>query len=166
MVGWRARGYVFVVCACVCACVWACLCACMCAYMLTITANGRTRPCTAFIWLVSAYQLALDAKDLAYSQLAAVVKTKTAEGMVGAACCWLPIARSALYVNVCVRERNREWATCYIGVFFLNRTLTYSTAILQYSNQTVQQSYSTSIVQCSRHTVQQSCSTDRMHPVH
>eukprot|EP00729_Bicosta_minor_P013321 gene13321-31113_t len=46
--------------------------------------RGWGRPWVIFDWdnIFGAYQLALDAKELAYSQLAAVIKTKTAEGMV------------------------------------------------------------------------------------
>eukprot|EP00658_Telonema_sp_P-2_P034540 TRINITY_DN25205_c0_g1_i2.p1 TRINITY_DN25205_c0_g1~~TRINITY_DN25205_c0_g1_i2.p1 ORF type:complete len:721 (+),score=172.82 TRINITY_DN25205_c0_g1_i2:163-2325(+) len=46
--------------------------------------RGWGRPWVIFDWdnIFGAYQLSLDAKELGYSQLAAVIKTKTAEGMV------------------------------------------------------------------------------------
>eukprot|EP00656_Telonema_subtile_P004654 TRINITY_DN12117_c0_g1_i3.p1 TRINITY_DN12117_c0_g1~~TRINITY_DN12117_c0_g1_i3.p1 ORF type:complete len:517 (-),score=119.06 TRINITY_DN12117_c0_g1_i3:216-1766(-) len=46
--------------------------------------RGWGQPWVIFDWdnIFGAYQLSLDAKELAYSQLAAVIKTKTAEGMV------------------------------------------------------------------------------------
>jgi hypothetical protein len=40
------------------------------------------RPPDTQLFCAGAYQFSLDAKELAYSQLTAVIKTKTAHGMV------------------------------------------------------------------------------------